>query len=1538
MSGWGWSGWNSGWKGGNGGWSEDNWRDGGKEGKRGGKGKDRDRDAGKGQGGQGGQASKGYGKGQKDAAPAAAKPRRPGEALQPGESLRLNVNDCENGLLLMGSTGSGTRERARRKTDSGTQWAGVRADCGVGGEGLWAFCVWNETGGNLRIGWSTADAKLALGTDRFSWGFGGTATKSHAGNFEKFGQTFGKDDAITCCVDLERRAILYFKNGREIPGDAFTFGKELSGEPLYPHVYAKEATFSISFDGSGGAPPLSGGFKWIAEAGSLVPHPTRVSGAGPAEVAQDEGGDSGPKFVLTPYGWRTVEQAGGITQEWRTSLDAYVRHFTSSLELEYEAERQAVLEKVQKRSTRQLQDEGIGIAGLCGEFDAVYGRVTLWPDGWRMPYLSEIKFGRAVLLSTTDGGVDLEDPKKTISAEVESIRDNTIILSTPYERLPSTGSGNDLYRVDLGPNIIANKRIDKMLDELQRCLGVDQAANPRDSIQKLNYNANLCGLLLPGAPLADALYADIHESSAAAAKWDPLTRAAPNAKADISRHAREKDIGAEKYTAHSDIHSEKDLNESQQNARDMVLEQRRRFTLVQGPPGTGKTTTAVAIICGWLKSNRGPVLASAFSNKGCDNVAQQLHALGVKVLRMGLCSAKEPYSLETRLQECGLRRGDKGMKAVFENVDVICATCIGCGMGPLDSKTFPFIVIDEAAQVIEPAVILPLGKGAVQAVMVGDQCQLPATVLSQEAQAKGLDISMFDRLLSMGMEYTLLTDQYRMHPSISAFPSWRFYRGELKNAVTDADRQLPPGLPFRSPLVFLHVDAMESSGGASKKNEAEADCVAWVVEQVMQHEVRPESIGVISPYGAQVKLIQRSLPYNAQLAVQVSTVDAFQGSEREVIIFSLVRANRRGDVGFVADWRRLNVALTRARRLCVVIGNIPTWLQTESSLLRDWLGFHQVGKADVRAFRGYNVTALPADVAAKANALRQDFATKNPAPQKLARTQKAERNVSVAGKKAREITQALEDAIKASDEVVLKSVITQAKEAGIEKSIIDEAETVLESLAASKKLQAAMQSRDPTALVQAIILAKMTGVDEEKVQQAEDLMNELVVPSEEHGRSFYAPAPKTEKESEVAEEAPTQKKKKKSWAGLLNTGPKYAGRNREEDDAPPPEPEPVKPPEATMPESKGKEGKAKGKGKGKDGKDGKGKDGKDDGKPYLVVDPNAGAGVELTATCWGMHVDEVEDEPGQPHLQAGCTITAIDGTSLLGLEDEDAVVATFGEKFKNGAIIEVDPATFDTLELPPDATHWPVSFQEDLDMLASKFALDCSISKLGLELAGPSVAMEPAKLELRQLLDFYVNGQSAEQQKQRKVDQEAIQMAIRQNQERLRREAEEYAAWQAYVQQMQDTYTAYAIAAHQAMQQQMMQVAMQQQAMQQHAMAMQHQQQTMAMPQAVPQHTMQQGWQQPCAPYAQQPQSMYGANAQAMFQMPAEWVLYYDQQGQPYYYNERTGDSAWSLAPGTNFRQGGHAACGGCGCGGCGMPYGQQQPMWGQPGYGQPWG
>eukprot|EP00929_Paragymnodinium_shiwhaense_P075401 TRINITY_DN3854_c0_g1_i1.p1 TRINITY_DN3854_c0_g1~~TRINITY_DN3854_c0_g1_i1.p1 ORF type:complete len:1545 (+),score=454.06 TRINITY_DN3854_c0_g1_i1:54-4637(+) len=1486
------------------GWGgDDNWRGGGGGGGKGGKGKggkDRDRGGGGGYdrgggggyggggggygGGGGGKSRSGGGKGGNSGPPPEFKP---GQPLKDGECVRLNTNDCEKGMALLGGTGSGTREKGRR-TEGGA-WAGVRADCGVVTEGKWAFCCWNESGGNLRIGWSSFHATLALGTDNWSWGFGGTATKSHAGAFEKFGQTYGKDDAITCCIDLDRRAIVYFKNGREIPGDCFTMGKEISGVPMFPHIYAKEATFSISFDGSGGAPPLSGGYRWISEAGvNLVAHPTRVSqGAGPAKAVEEDGNSAGPQFVLTPYGWRTAEQAGGLTQEWRAALDAYVRHFTASLEKEYMAEREAVMEKVKKRSLRQLQDEGCGIGGLYAEFDAPNGRVSMWTDGWRIPYLSEIRFGRTVLLSTVDNGVDLDDSKRTISCEVESIRGDSIVLSTPYERIPvNKGNGKDTYRLDLGPNIVANKRIDKMLDELQRCLGVNQAKDPRDQIQKLNYNANLCGLLLPGAPLADAIYADIQESAAAAAKWDPLERQQPNPKADISRHSCEKDIGAKAYEAVSEVHSAKDLNPSQLEATKWVLEQRRRFTLIQGPPGTGKTTTASAIICGWLKSNRGPVLASAFSNRGCDNIAGQLHALGVRVVRMGLCAAKEPYSLESRLAEVGMKRADgKGLREVLKNVDVVAATCIGCGMGPMDSITFPFIVIDEAAQVIEPAVILPLGKGAVQAVMVGDQCQLPATVLSQEAQAAGLDISMFDRLLAMGMEYTLLTNQYRMHPCISAFPSWRFYREELKNAVTEMDRPPIDGLPFRSSLVFLHVDAMEAAGGASKKNYEEVSCVDWVAELVMKQGIYPQDIGIISPYGAQVAEIRSWLPDNARMCTQVSTVDAFQGSERQVMILSLVRANKRGDVGFVSDWRRLNVALTRAKRLCVVIGNIPTWLQAKSGLIRDWLGFHRMGRADVRAWRGGSLVNLPEDINQEVTKLRFEFAENNPRPERLARAEKAARNVSAAGKRMRELTQLLEDAINGDDPDVLKTIIHQAKEAGVEKSMIDEGENAMEKMAAAKTLNQAMGKKDPAALCHAIIAAKMAGVEPEDIEKAEDLMGQLVVPTENHGNNFYA-APKKQAEPAGAEEAapaaPKKKTAKKSWSALTTQGPKYAGRAPMEAGDPDepvaaPEPEPEKP----------TKGKGKGKGKAAAAEEKKATEPERPEKPHIRVHPDKGAGVELTPTCWGMRVDEVEAEPGQPHLQPGSTITKIGGVNLLGLPSEDAVADAFGEGFGDNALIDVDPVSFKTLDLPPETKNWPPSFMEDLKMCSDKFSIEYNISRMGLEISGPSVAMDPAQEELKQLLEFYSKGQAAGQQKKAaEIDAAALQRAAQAAAERQRREAEEYAQWQqAYQQWMQQ----------QAMVQHQMAVAAYHQ-QQQQQMAMMQQQQMAAMRQPQQQMYAQQHAQQPY-----QQQSMY---AQPAAPPPVEWVSYMTPQGQVYYYNERTGEQAWQLPPGARCRDG----------------------------------
>jgi len=276
-----------------------------------------------------------------------------------------------------------------------------------------------------------------------------------------------------------------------------------------------------------------------------------------------------------------------------------------------------------------------------------------------------------------------------------------------------------------------------------------------------------------------------------------------------------------------------------------------------------------------------------------------------------------------------------------------------------------------------------------------------------------------------------------------------------------------------------------------------------------------------------------------------------------------------------------------------------------------------------------------------------------------------------------------------------------------------------------------------------------------------------------------------------------------------------------------------------------------------------------------VVHPDDGAGIELTPTCWGMRVDTIEPKPGQPHLSEGATITKIGDANLLGLPDPDAVFDAFGGAIGNGVPIEVEPVTYETISLPSEASKWPASFTSDLSMLADKFSIEYNISRLGLEIRGPQVGMEPAKKEMGELLDFYQKGKSAGQQqqapRQAHIDHSVLQDAARRAAERQRREAEEYAAWHYAMQQM----------AQQHFQQQLMlQQAAQQMAMQQQA---QHQQMF--------QHAAAQGYMPAQAPMMQQPAY-------------TPWISYYDAQGNLYYYNEQTGESAWSLPPGMTCRDG----------------------------------
>lgn len=421
------------------------------------------------------------------------------------------------------------------------------------------------------------------------------------------------------------------------------------------------------------------------------------------------------------------------------------------------------------------------------------------------------------------------------------------------------------------------------------------------------------------------------------------------------------------------------MNSSQSNAALAAIQQ--RLTLIQGPPGTGKTHTAVRIIEAWSQQDLGTILAVADSNVAVDNLLEGLLQLGVRAVRLGqpvkvreglreatMDALMEKHPLRKDLidhlelneklgrkikgmrggKEKGLAHRDlgRGWKEVrriegqmrddiLDRAQVLCCTCIGSGHELLDGRRFSQVLVDEATQATEPSVLVPIVRGARQVVLVGDHRQLSPTVISRRAEDGGLSRSLFERLMDMGIVPHLLTKQYRMHPAISEFPNHRFYSGKLENGVTESERAAPAGVlwpDWDRPIAFLPVEGGEMAGpdGASKENRVEASWVAKIVEDIVNAgEVPKEDIGVITPYAAQVRAIRDVLP-ESLIDLEVKTVDGYQGREKEVIIFSCVRSNSEGNVGFLSDPRRLNVALTRAKRGLVVIGDPSTLRQDEN--------------------------------------------------------------------------------------------------------------------------------------------------------------------------------------------------------------------------------------------------------------------------------------------------------------------------------------------------------------------------------------------------------------------------------------------------------------------------------------------------------------------------------------------------------------------------------------------------------------------------------
>lgn len=316
---------------------------------------------------------------------------------------------------------------------------------------------------------------------------------------------------------------------------------------------------------------------------------------------------------------------------------------------------------------------------------------------------------------------------------------------------------------------------------------------------------------------------------------------------------------------------------------------------------------------------------------------------------------------------------------ILASCSVVVATCSGAGEARLQDWIWRVVVIDEATQATEPSTLVALTKGAECVVMAGDHAQLPPTVISQEALRYGnvlfakkllgvrpeantifqskfferlcrnkLNVSLFARLQRNGVPSLLLTTQYRMHPAIAQFPSLRFYGGKVSSGVSDVDRPFLQQFPWPSnkiPVALIDCNGKEervssspislsenSNGGPSFRNRPQADVVMQCVDLLMKNDC---SCAILSPYNGQVRYLSNLLLNSYSQAFKtghlvVSTIDGFQGREADVVVISTVRCNEKGSLGFLADPRRMNVAITRARRGLVVIG-CKEMLQTDSN-------------------------------------------------------------------------------------------------------------------------------------------------------------------------------------------------------------------------------------------------------------------------------------------------------------------------------------------------------------------------------------------------------------------------------------------------------------------------------------------------------------------------------------------------------------------------------------------------------------------------------
>ncbi|MEZ6131350.1 MAG: IGHMBP2 family helicase [Planctomycetaceae bacterium] len=434
------------------------------------------------------------------------------------------------------------------------------------------------------------------------------------------------------------------------------------------------------------------------------------------------------------------------------------------------------------------------------------------------------------------------------------------------------------------------------------------------------------------------------------------------------------------FRSNVEIEPSEHLNPSQQQAVQFAASA-NDLAIIHGPPGTGKTTTVVEVIRQAIASGE-RVLACAPSNTAVDNLLERLIEAGEAAVRLGhparvlevvrthtldaLVEQHDAYpliqdmireaeQLERRLNRFTRARPAPGQKyqqrqeardlrkharlmerqavnEVLADARVVCAT-VSFDFSIIDDHEFDLLVVDEACQSVEPGCWVPL-RFAHRVVLAGDHCQLPPTILSKEAAREGFAVSLMQRLVEhYGDRVTRqLKVQYRMHEQIMQFSSDHFYNGTLtahesvrQHTLTDLPT-INAAVIDNSPVVYIDTagagwEEQQEPNGLSRLNPEEGRLVLEQVSALCEAGLSPRDIAVIAPYAAQVRWLRQHSEYDQ---LEIDTVDGFQGREKEAVVMCTVRSNSKGEVGFLNDARRMNVALTRARRKLIMIGDSAT--------------------------------------------------------------------------------------------------------------------------------------------------------------------------------------------------------------------------------------------------------------------------------------------------------------------------------------------------------------------------------------------------------------------------------------------------------------------------------------------------------------------------------------------------------------------------------------------------------------------------------------